>query len=77
MESDVNYLIARLGKIDGFRDAGDYLLNIVKSKRSEQAAATTNSESKVEKDNDSNNAKADGAAEEDAQKTPAADNSSN
>jgi vacuolar protein sorting-associated protein 54 len=46
MESDLDYLVSRLGKIDGFGDAGDYLLNIVKSKRSEQADAKAKSEEK-------------------------------
>jgi hypothetical protein len=77
MESDINYLIARLGTTDGFRDAGDYLLSIVKSKRSEQAAATSSSDSKVEKENNSNTSKTDGTVDEDAQKTPATNNSSN
>ncbi|KAJ8125078.1 hypothetical protein O1611_g8562 [Lasiodiplodia mahajangana] len=77
MESDINYLIARLGKIDGFGDAGDYLLNIVKSKQSAQAAAKTSSEPKPdEKDNDSNDLKADETAS-DAKNTSTDSNSSN
>ncbi|KAJ8123890.1 hypothetical protein ONZ43_g261 [Nemania bipapillata] len=76
MESDINYLIGRLSKIDGLGDTGDYLLNIVKSKRSEQTTAKTSSESKVEKDNDTNTSKTDGTDDEDAQKTPGASNSS-
>lgn len=33
MKSDINYLNGRLSKIDGFGDTGDYLLNIVNSKK--------------------------------------------
>ncbi|GAP93109.1 putative garp complex component [Rosellinia necatrix] len=44
MESDINHLIARLGKIDGFGDLGDHLLNIVKSKKMEQTSARSSSE---------------------------------
>lgn len=33
MQSDINYLITRLSKIDGFGDTGEYLLNIVNSKK--------------------------------------------
>lgn len=33
MASDINYLITRLSKIEGFGDTGEYLLNIVNSKK--------------------------------------------
>lgn len=33
MQSDINYLNNRLSKVDGFGDTGDYLLNIVNSKK--------------------------------------------
>ena len=36
MESDIEYLISRLNKIDGFGDTGDSLLGIVKSKKPEK-----------------------------------------
>ncbi|KAI1084159.1 putative GARP complex component [Whalleya microplaca] len=39
MEADIEYLKARLGKIDGFDDFGDHLLGIANAKKSEQAAA--------------------------------------
>lgn len=35
MQSDINYLNSRLAKIEGFGDTGDYLLNVVKSKKVE------------------------------------------
>ncbi|KAI1497556.1 Vps54-like protein-domain-containing protein [Biscogniauxia marginata] len=39
MESDIDYLIARLGKIAGFGDTGDQLMSLVKGKKSEHQAA--------------------------------------
>ncbi|KAI0552072.1 Vps54-domain-containing protein [Xylaria curta] len=48
MESDINYLIARLGKIDGFGDAGDHLLDIVKSKKAQHTASSTTSSSETQ-----------------------------
>ncbi|RYP79974.1 hypothetical protein DL769_002680 [Monosporascus sp. CRB-8-3] len=35
MEQDINFLISRLGKIEGFRDTGEQLLAIVKAKKAE------------------------------------------
>ncbi|KAI0011107.1 Vps54-domain-containing protein [Xylariaceae sp. FL0662B] len=43
MESDIEYLNTRLGKIDGFGDTGAHLRSIVGSKKSEQAALENNS----------------------------------
>ncbi|KAI1169321.1 Vps54-like protein-domain-containing protein [Nemania serpens] len=78
MESDINYLIARLGKIDGFGTTGDHLLNIVKSKRSAQAAVKSSAETQLErKDSNSKDPKTDGTTEEDSEKKPADNNSSN
>jgi hypothetical protein len=45
MLRDIDYFTARLGKIDGFDDAGEYLANIIKSKEIQQTAATTRSSS--------------------------------
>lgn len=33
MESDIEYLVNRLGKIDGFGNTGDSLLSIIRSKK--------------------------------------------
>ncbi|KAI8947249.1 Vps54-like protein-domain-containing protein [Xylaria longipes] len=79
MDSDINYLIARLGKIDGFGDTGDHLLNIVKSKKSEQAttAAKSSSETQPErKDSDGKDPKPDGTVDGDARKASTDNNSS-
>ena len=35
MEQDVNYLISRLSKIEGFADTGEKLLGVVKEKKVE------------------------------------------
>jgi vacuolar protein sorting-associated protein 54 len=35
MIRDIEYYIAKLGKIDGFGDSGEYLMNIVQSKQIE------------------------------------------
>lgn len=40
MLRDVDFFIAKLGKLDGFRDAGDYLKGIVNSKEIKSAAAS-------------------------------------
>ncbi|KAJ2990662.1 hypothetical protein NUW58_g2837 [Xylaria curta] len=77
MESDVNYLIARLGKIDGFGDTGDHLLSIVKSKKAGQATTEDGQDLQDEKDSDSKDPKPDGAADEDAQKSSTDNNPSN
>ncbi|GAW18974.1 hypothetical protein ANO14919_084580 [Xylariales sp. No.14919] len=78
MRSDIDHLIARLGQIDGFGDTGNHLLNIVKSKRPEQAPAKSSSETNPEdKDSASKDPKADGVADEDVQKTSSDNNSSN
>ncbi|KAI3316870.1 Vps54-domain-containing protein [Xylariaceae sp. AK1471] len=78
MESDIGYLIARLSKIDGFGDAGDYLLNNFKSKRLEQATAKASAEERSKErpeekpegnDNDGKDAKTEAMADDDAQKT--------
>jgi vacuolar protein sorting-associated protein 54 len=37
MQSDINHLNSRLSKIDGFGDTGDYLINIINSKRIESS----------------------------------------
>lgn len=78
MESDINYLIARLSKIEGFGTTGDHLLNIVKSKRAAQAAVKSSPETQLEKkeDSDSKDAKADGTADDDSEKKPMENNSS-
>jgi vacuolar protein sorting-associated protein 54 len=39
MLRDIEYFQSRLGKIDGFEDASEYLTNIVKSKEIKSAAA--------------------------------------
>ncbi|KAI1337513.1 Vps54-like protein-domain-containing protein [Xylariaceae sp. FL0016] len=55
MKSDIEYLNARLGKIDGFGDAGDHLLNIVKSKKVQvPAIAPDTSQETVEQNGGSN-----------------------
>ena len=41
MLRDVEYFTARLGRIDGFGDAGEYLSNIVKSRQVESASPAT------------------------------------
>ncbi|KAI2643179.1 Vps54-domain-containing protein [Xylaria nigripes] len=46
MESDISYLTSRLGKISGFGDTGDHLLNIAKSKRPAPATTEGSSEEK-------------------------------
>ncbi|KAI1746528.1 Vps54-like protein-domain-containing protein [Xylaria castorea] len=71
MESDINYLIARLGKIDGFGDAGDRLLNIVKSKKSQQATTSTKSSSETQpekKDSDRKDTEPDDSVNDDPPK---------
>ncbi|KAI0205187.1 Vps54-like protein-domain-containing protein [Astrocystis sublimbata] len=75
MESDMEYLIARLGKNDGFGDTGEHLLSIVKAKKAEQAAAaakaappaeqTATPERKESGDSKDATTKADGAADGD------------
>ncbi|KAI0437944.1 Vps54-like protein-domain-containing protein [Xylaria telfairii] len=81
MESDINYLIARLVKIDGFGDTGDHLLNIVKSKKSAQAAAAaakSSSDVQLEqKDSDNKDSKPDATVDDNAQKAPTENNSTN
>ncbi|KAH8664290.1 Vps54-like protein-domain-containing protein [Xylariales sp. PMI_506] len=39
MQSDINYLISRLSKIDGFGNTGEHLLNIIKEKKVEEPPA--------------------------------------
>lgn len=88
MELDINYLIARLVKIDGFGDTGDHLLNIVKSKKSAQAtasaaaaaaaAAKSSSDTQLEKkDSDNKDPKPDATVDDNAQKAPTDNNSAN
>ncbi|KAI0599165.1 Vps54-like protein-domain-containing protein [Biscogniauxia sp. FL1348] len=43
MESDIEYLISRLSKIDGFGDTGEQLSNIVKGKKPEPSASAKDS----------------------------------
>ncbi|KAI8630341.1 Vps54-domain-containing protein [Xylariaceae sp. FL1651] len=70
MESDIEYLIARLGKIDGFGDTGDHLLKIIKSKRSQQATTKGSVEEKLEeKDSTTKEAEAEEKADGDAYRT--------
>ncbi|KAI0150194.1 Vps54-domain-containing protein [Xylariaceae sp. FL1272] len=46
MEADINHLIARLGKIEGFGDSGDQLLRIIKSKQADLDAKKSTEEKK-------------------------------
>ncbi|OLN84888.1 Vacuolar protein sorting-associated protein 54, chloroplastic [Colletotrichum chlorophyti] len=39
MLRDVDFFVAKLGKLDGFRDAGDYLKNIINSKEIKRTAS--------------------------------------
>ena len=48
MLSDVTFFSAKLGKIEGFGDSGDYLINIAKHKQIESQKPATNGE--VEKE---------------------------
>lgn len=48
MESDIEYLISRLSKIDGFRDTGDSLLGIIKTKKPEKQPEPPASDDKPE-----------------------------
>ncbi|KAI1437304.1 Vps54-like protein-domain-containing protein [Xylaria sp. CBS 124048] len=50
MELDINYLISRLGKIDGFEDTGDRLLDIVKSKKPAPVIAEENNSEEKSKE---------------------------
>jgi vacuolar protein sorting-associated protein 54 len=69
MESDINYFITRLGKINGFGDVGDHLLGIVMSKRSKQNATRSSTETQLKKnDGEGENLKADNMVDEDTQK---------
>ncbi|KAL7625372.1 hypothetical protein AAE478_004589 [Parahypoxylon ruwenzoriense] len=54
MGSDIEYLISRLSKIDGFGDTGDHLLSIVKSKKPDkpEPAVPESSTEPTKKDND-------------------------
>lgn len=70
MESDISYLVNRLGNIDGFGDTGDYLGDIVKSKKPTQAPTESNSDEKSEvKENDSKDAGMEVTVDEDVQNT--------
>ncbi|CAJ2507381.1 Uu.00g085670.m01.CDS01 [Anthostomella pinea] len=53
MRSDIEYLNARLDKIDGFGDTGAHLLSIVNSKRPEQSAAKEATEQKAKEGDES------------------------
>ncbi|TGJ79368.1 hypothetical protein E0Z10_g9385 [Xylaria hypoxylon] len=67
MKLDIDHLIAQLGQIDGFGDTGNYLHNIVKSKKPEQATPKSSSETKSEEnDSDTKDPKEDGVVDEDA-----------
>ncbi|KAI0490476.1 Vps54-like protein-domain-containing protein [Xylaria cf. heliscus] len=80
MESDINYLMARLSKIDGFGDTGDHLLNIVKSKKPEQVMAAPKSSTEMElekKDSASKDPKSDGTVNDNTQKASTDNNPSN
>ncbi|KAI1332121.1 Vps54-domain-containing protein [Xylariaceae sp. FL0255] len=49
MQADIEYLISRLGKLDGFGNTGDHLLQIAKSKKiTEQATKPGEESSKAE-----------------------------
>ncbi|KAI8958223.1 Vps54-domain-containing protein [Daldinia sp. FL1419] len=50
MESDIEYLVSRLGKIEGFENTGDHLLGIIKTKKPtlQPEPAPTPSEEKSE-----------------------------
>jgi vacuolar protein sorting-associated protein 54 len=75
---DIDYLVARLGKIDGFGDTADYLLTIAKSKRPEKTIDEGGSAEKPEdKDSESKDAKTDDTANENSQKTSTDSKSSN
>lgn len=60
MEQDINFLVSRLGKIEGFGDTGDTLLSIVKAKKVEdppteepaEGEKTSNGDGAGEKDNE-------------------------
>ncbi|KAI0398129.1 Vps54-domain-containing protein [Xylariaceae sp. FL0594] len=54
MESDVDYLISELGKIDGFGDLGDHLLGIIRSKRSTLLPEKSTAEDKHEEQGTNN-----------------------
>ncbi|KAI1178517.1 Vps54-like protein-domain-containing protein [Nemania sp. FL0916] len=79
IESDINYLIARLGKIEGFGDVGDHLLGIVTSKKLKPAPVENNTaDPQLEKQagSDGEPSKTDGPVPEDAPKV-SSDNPSN
>ncbi|KAI0851578.1 Vps54-domain-containing protein [Daldinia vernicosa] len=65
MESDIEYLISRLSKIDGFGDTGDSLLGIVKTKKPEKQPEPPASDNKPEspKPGDSNSEEKSGNAD--------------
>ncbi|OTB06078.1 hypothetical protein M426DRAFT_319155 [Hypoxylon sp. CI-4A] len=75
MESDIEYLISRLGKIDGFGDTGENLLKIVKAKKPEKKPepevkpeakleGNTEPDEKADEDNNESKDEKNGAAEE-------------
>ncbi|KAI1455246.1 Vps54-domain-containing protein [Annulohypoxylon moriforme] len=69
MESDIEYLISRLSKIDGFNDTGDGLLAIAVSKKPEPKpeevnAETGNAETEKKENGDSGGDKKNGSSEE-------------
>lgn len=51
MEQDINYLISRLGKIEGFGDTGEKLLGVVKDKKVEPPAEEAKEEERAEGEN--------------------------
>ncbi|KAI1135131.1 putative GARP complex component [Hypoxylon sp. FL0543] len=72
MESDIEYLVSRLGKIDGFGDTGDHLLSIIRSKRPEKKPEPAKAETKEEIANkDSEDSKEKNSSTDDAPKEEA------
>ncbi|KAI1376455.1 Vps54-domain-containing protein [Hypoxylon crocopeplum] len=61
MQSDIEYLISRLSKMDGFGDTGEHLLGIVKSKKPAQATQpeSTTEPAKDSDDSEEQNSKVD------------------
>jgi len=72
MESDANYLIARLGKIEGFGDVGDHLLAVIKSKKSAQIPVkSTAEETPKETNNDNKETNTENTVDDGTQRTSA------
>jgi vacuolar protein sorting-associated protein 54 len=70
MKSDVEYLITRLGKVEGFGDVGDRLLAVIKSKKSAQIPVKSTAEEKPEeKNNDNKETRTENTVDDGARKT--------